>query len=48
MAGTMMACLEGNDTEPAFLEALRQVQQVEDHGQHLKLFDAAGNPGGPL
>ena len=43
MAGTMMACLEGNDTEPAFLEALRQVHKWRITGQHLELFDAAGN-----
>ena len=43
MATTMMACLEGKDTEQAFLEALGSSAQVEDVGQHLKLFDAAGN-----
>jgi uncharacterized lipoprotein YbaY/heat shock protein HslJ/uncharacterized lipoprotein NlpE involved in copper resistance len=43
MAGTMMACPEGGDTEKAFLEALRQVQTWKIVGQHLQLFDAAGN-----
>ena len=43
MAGTMMACPEGNDTEQAFLEALGQVSKWKIVGQHLELFDAAGN-----
>ena len=42
MAGTMMACPEGND-EQAFLEALGQVSKWKIVGQHLELFDAAGN-----
>ena len=42
MAGTMMACLEGMDTEKAFLDALRQVNKWKIAGQHLELFDAAG------
>jgi copper homeostasis protein (lipoprotein) len=42
MAGTMMACPEGMDTEKAFLEALRQVNTWKIAGQHLELFDAAG------
>ena len=42
MAGTMMACLEGMDTEKAFLEALGQVKKWKIVGQHLELFDAAG------
>jgi len=42
MAGTMMACPEGSDTEQAFLEALRQVYTWKIMGQHLELFDAAG------
>jgi hypothetical protein len=37
------ACPEGNDTEPAFLEALRHVHAWKITGQHLELFDAAGN-----
>ena len=44
MAGTMMACPEGNDTEQSFLEMLRQVHKWKITGQHLELFDAAGNP----
>jgi copper homeostasis protein (lipoprotein) len=42
MAGTMMACPEGMDTEKAFLQALGQVKQWKIAGQHLELFDAAG------
>jgi uncharacterized lipoprotein YbaY/heat shock protein HslJ len=42
MAGTMMACAQGMDTEKAFLEALRQVERWKIAGQHLELFDAAG------
>ena len=41
MAGTMMACLQGMDTEKGFLEALGQVQSWKIAGQHLELFDAA-------
>ncbi len=40
MAGTMMACPEGMDTEKAFLEALKQVNKWKIVGQHLELFDA--------
>lgn len=42
MAGTMMACLEGMDTEKAFLQALPQVSTWKITGQHLELFDASG------
>ena len=42
MAGTMMACADGMDTEKAFLEALRQVTKWKIMGQHLELFDAVG------
>jgi copper homeostasis protein (lipoprotein) len=42
IAGTMMACLEGSDTEQAFLEALRHVHKWKIMGQHLELFDTAG------
>jgi heat shock protein HslJ len=42
MAGTMMACPEGSDSEQAFLEALRQVHSWKITGQHLALFDATG------
>jgi heat shock protein HslJ len=44
VAGTMMACLEGMDTEKAFLDPLRQVNSWKITGQHLELFDAAGKP----
>ena len=43
MASTMMACLEGMDTEKAFLQALEQVNTWKIEGQQLELFDAAGN-----
>jgi copper homeostasis protein (lipoprotein) len=43
MAGTMMACPEGMDTERAFLGALRDVKRLKITRQHLDLFDAAGN-----
>ena len=42
MAGTMMACVDGMDTEKAFLDALGQVNKWKITGQHLELFDAAG------
>ena len=41
-AGTMMACLEGMDTEKAFLQALQQVNSWKITGQHLELFDTDG------
>ena len=41
-AGTMMACLEGMDTEKAFLQALQQVNSWKISGQHLELFDTYG------
>lgn len=43
MAGTMMACPEGMETERAFLAALGQVHKWKIVGQHLEVFDAAGN-----
>jgi uncharacterized lipoprotein YbaY/heat shock protein HslJ len=42
MASTMMACLEGMDTESAFLAAIEEVRSWRILGQHLELFDAAG------
>jgi len=42
MAGTMMACLEGMDTEKAFLYALQQVNSWKITGQRLQLFDTDG------
>jgi heat shock protein HslJ len=41
-AGTMMACVEGMDTEMAFLQALQQVKSWSITGQHLELFDTDG------
>ena len=43
MAGTMMACLEGMETEQGFLKALRHVSRWKIAGQQLDLFDAAGD-----
>jgi copper homeostasis protein (lipoprotein) len=42
MAGTMMACPEGMDTEQAFLKSLGQVSKWKITGQNLELFDANG------
>ena len=42
MAGTMMACPDGMDTERAFLSALSQVKTWKLAGQQLELFDASG------
>ena len=42
MAGTMMACIQGMDTEHAFLQALGQVATYKIAGQTLVLSDAAG------
>jgi heat shock protein HslJ len=44
MAGTMMACLEGMDTEKAFLDALNRVNRWKITGQGLELYDASGTP----
>ncbi len=43
MAGTMMACASGMDTERAFHDALAQVRTWKILGHELKLSDAAGN-----
>jgi len=43
MVTTEMACLEGMDTEQAFLAALAQVRSWKILGQHLEVFDASGN-----
>jgi putative lipoprotein len=43
MAGTMMACIEGMETEKAFQQALTQVNSWKITGQHLELLDAASN-----
>jgi copper homeostasis protein (lipoprotein) len=42
LAGTMMACVEGMETEKAFLEALAQVRTWRIAGIHLELMDAGG------
>lgn len=42
MAGTMMACPNGMDTEQAFLGALTRVDKWKVTRQHLELYDAAG------
>ena len=42
LAGTMMACVEGMETEKAFLEALARVRSWRITGIHLELMDAAG------
>jgi heat shock protein HslJ len=43
MTATMMACLEGMETEKAFLDTLGRVQRWRITGQQLELLDAAGN-----
>jgi len=43
MAGTMMACQDGMDTERAFLHALQQAHKARVTRHELELFDAAGN-----
>ena len=42
MAGTMMMCPQGMDTEQAFLKSLGQVSKWKITGQSLELFDAVG------
>jgi putative lipoprotein len=44
VAGTMMACPDGMNTETAFLHALERVNQWRIAGGQLELLDAAGNP----
>src|SRR5262252_4428326 len=43
IASTMMARLEGMDTEKAFRQALEQANTWKIGGQQLEFFDAAGN-----
>ena len=43
MAGTMMACPEGMETEKVFLGALGQASTARITRQHLDLLDSAGN-----
>jgi heat shock protein HslJ len=42
LAGTMMACPAGMDTEREFLGALPRVTRWKIVGEHLELFDARG------
>jgi putative lipoprotein len=42
MVSTMMACMEGMETEQAFLKALGQVNRWSITGRQLELKDAAG------
>ena len=42
MAGTMMACPSGMDTERAFLDALHKASTTKIIRQHLELFDTSG------
>ena len=39
MAGTMMACLQGMETEQAFLDVLKQTTRWKITGQQLELLD---------
>jgi heat shock protein HslJ len=43
MTGTMMACVEGMETEQAFLQSLGQVTGWRIEGRHLDLLDATGS-----
>jgi putative lipoprotein len=43
MAGTLMACPTGMETEKQFLEALGQTSRARIVQRHLELLDAAGN-----
>lgn len=43
MATTMMACLQGMDTEKAFLKALTQARTWKISGEQLDLFDGSGH-----
>ena len=42
LAGTMMACPAGMDTEKEFLATLPQVARWRIGGEHLELYDASG------
>ena len=43
MAGTLMACPTGMETEKQFLEALGRTSKARIARRHLELLDAAGN-----
>jgi heat shock protein HslJ len=42
MSGAMMACIDGMETENAFLGTRRQAKKWRISGQQLELFDADG------
>lgn len=42
VAGTMMACLEGMETEKTFLQVFSQVNSWKISGQRLELYDTGG------
>src|SRR5262245_10180364 len=44
MAGTMMACATGMETEQKFLGALHEVAQARINQQQLELLDVSGSP----
>ena len=43
IAGTMMACVEGMEQEQSFYDALGRVVQWRITGEHLEVFDGAGD-----
>lgn len=43
-AGTMMACMEGMETEKEFFAALKTVRKAKVSGQQLELLDAEDKP----
>jgi len=43
MVTTMMSCVEGMDTEKAFLKALTEVKTWKMAGEELELLNDAGN-----
>jgi putative lipoprotein len=44
IASTMMACVDGMETEQLFLKTLGRVNRWRITGQRLELFDGAGSP----
>jgi heat shock protein HslJ len=42
LAGTMMACPDGMDTEKEFLDTLPHVTRWRIVGEHLEFYDASG------
>jgi uncharacterized lipoprotein YbaY/heat shock protein HslJ len=43
VVGTLKACIDGMDTETAFLSSLSRVRSWRIVGEHLELYDASGN-----